>query len=113
VLLVALNAIVVRAVARNERAVRLFEGSPTVLVHDGRLDPGVLRRLGIRKADVEDALHRSGADSVDQVAEAVLEPGGTIVVRQHTADQAATKGDLAALERRLLTAIGADRSGDA
>ncbi len=105
--LVAVNSLVVRSVNRSPAAIAVFEGRPTRLVRDGRLDERMLRRLGLRAADVEDALHRQGADSIDQVAEAVLEPGGTIVVRQNAIDQSATKGDLAAMERRLLAAVAA------
>ncbi|MDQ6874553.1 MAG: DUF421 domain-containing protein [Actinomycetota bacterium] len=105
VVLIAVNAAVVRAVARSPRAVAVFEGRSVVLVSRGQVDERRLRRLGLRRADLMDALHRQGADSLDQVAEAVLEPGGTVVVRQNAADQAATKGDLAMLETRLLAAV--------
>ncbi len=106
VVLVVVNSAVVRAVNRSPAAIAVFEGRPSRLVRDGRLDIAMVRRLGLRSADVEDALHRQGADSLDQVREAVLEPGGTIVVRQNERDQSATKGDLAALERRLVAAMG-------
>jgi len=74
-------------------------------VHDGQVDRQNLRRLGIRRVDLEQALHHQGADDLSQVSEASLEPGGTIIVRQNPRDQAATKGDLADLERRLLAAV--------
>ncbi len=104
--LVALNAGVVRAVRHSDTAIAVFEGKPTPLIESGRLDDRKVRRLGLRRADIEQALHRQGADSIDQVEEAVMEPGGTIVVRQNPDDQSATKGDLAALERRVLAALG-------
>ena len=103
--LFAVNAVVVRVAARSDRSRMLFEGTPVPLVEDGRLDEPTLRRLALRPADVEDALHRQGADDLSQVREAVLDPGGTIVVRQHEGAQAATKADLRALEERLLAAI--------
>lgn len=105
--LVVVNSVVVRGVNRSPAAVALFEGKPTRLVRDGRLDLRMVRRLGLRAGDIEEALHRQGADSIDQVSEAMLEPGGTIVVRQNEADQSATKGDLAALEQRLVAVMQA------
>jgi len=105
VILVALNAVGVRVFTSSRLAVRLFEGSPTEVVHDGQVDRQNLRRLGIRRVDLEQALHHQGADDLSQVSEASLEPGGTIIVRQNPRDQAATKGDLADLERRLLAAV--------
>jgi uncharacterized membrane protein YcaP (DUF421 family) len=70
-----------------------------------------IRRLSLRRADLEQALYRQGADSLDQVADATMEPGGTIVVRQNDEDKAATKGDLAELERRLMAAVRSDTDG--
>ena len=107
VVLFAVNAVVIRVAASSERNRRIFEGRPVALVEDGRLDQATLRRLALRPADVEDALHRQGADDLSQVREAVLETGGTIVVRQHEGAQSATKADLRALEERLLAAIAA------
>ena len=107
VVLFAVNAAVVRVAASSDRNRRLFEGKPVPLVEDGKVDRETLRRLALRPADVEDALHRQGADDLSQVREAVLETGGTIVVRQHEGAQAATKADLRALEERLLAAMAA------
>ena len=107
VALFGINALVVRFAASNDRNREIFEGKPVPLVEDGKLDAATLRRLALRPADVEDALHRQGADDISQVREAVLETGGTIVVRQHEGAQAATKADLHALEERLLAALSA------
>lgn len=104
-LLVTLNFAVIRAVNRSDRATAVFEGRPTPLIRGGQVDERAIRRLGLRRADLEQALHRQGADSLDQVADATMEPGGMIVVRQNDGDQAATKADLVDLERRITAAI--------
>ena len=54
--LLGTNALVVRAVSRSDRAVRLFEGQDVPLVKDGRFLDRSLRREGLRRADVEAAL---------------------------------------------------------
>src|SRR5258708_31075176 len=79
-ILVAGDSIVVRLVRRHDVAVRLFEGTPTVLVRDGELDHAAITRLGLRADDVVQAVRHQGANDVEEVREAVLEPGGSIIV---------------------------------
>jgi uncharacterized membrane protein YcaP (DUF421 family) len=81
----------------SDRLGRLTVGSPTVLVRDGRYLDDVLRREGVRRADLERALHNQGADNVGEVRLAMLNPGGAIVVELEDRDQNASRGDLAAL----------------
>jgi uncharacterized membrane protein YcaP (DUF421 family) len=97
VTLVALNAVVVRLVARDDRLSHLFEGRETVLVRDGRFVERALRREGLRRGDVIAALRRQGADSVEEVAEATLAPGGSVIVHLHPADRTASHGDVESL----------------
>src|SRR4029453_2060323 len=62
--LVAINAAVVRGVARRRRLARWFEGSETVLVRNGQVCEEALRREGLRRADVEAAGGRQTAPSL-------------------------------------------------
>jgi uncharacterized membrane protein YcaP (DUF421 family) len=100
-ILVVVNAGVVRLFRRNEASVRFFEGTPTVLVDAGRIIQRNVRRLGLRRSDVEVALRRQGADEVDQVARASLEPGGLLVVDLFEDQQDATRADIHRLEEKL------------
>jgi uncharacterized membrane protein YcaP (DUF421 family) len=93
-ILVALNAVVVRAAGRNDRTNALFEGTPTVLVSDGAYDVRALQHEGLRRADVELALRKQGANDVSEVQRAVLEPGGSIVVQMRTEAETATRQDV-------------------
>jgi uncharacterized membrane protein YcaP (DUF421 family) len=95
--LVALNAIVVRAAASSRGLARVFEGTPSVLVDDGRFDETALRREGLREADVDVALRRQGANDVAEVERATLAPGGSVLVTLKAEAQPATKADVAAL----------------
>lgn len=101
VVLVAVNAVVVRTVALDDRLFRLFEGSESVLVRDGAIDTRVLRREGLRRGDVVAAVRRQGAGSLDEVAEARLVSGGAVLVKLREADRGATRGDVAELRREL------------
>lgn len=127
--LIAVNAAWVRVINRRPRLTMLFEGTPSMLVENGKVT-GNLHRLGLRRADVAAALRHQGASSIDEVAQASLEPGGSIVVdlkpdardvtvgefRTGESDQAALIAELRAEIRRLSERVDAGfaqlRSGD-
>ncbi|GAA1903271.1 DUF421 domain-containing protein [Lapillicoccus jejuensis] len=94
VVLVAFNSAMDRLGFLNARTERLLEGTATTLVHDGRYDEATLRRLGLRRHELARALHLQGADRIDQVEVARLEPGGTFTVRLKAEAQSATVEDL-------------------
>jgi uncharacterized membrane protein YcaP (DUF421 family) len=100
-ILVGGNAAFVRLVGRNDRAVRLLEGTPTVLVRDGLIDMVAVHRLGLRDSDVVAAVRQQGADELSEVAEAALQPGGTITVVLRTEAMAASRADVVRLEAKL------------
>lgn len=99
--LIGVNSAVVRVVASSAGLTRLFEGTPTVLVEDGSYDKAALRREGLRREDLDVALRRQGANSVDDVAEATLAAGGAVVVTLKDGEQPASRTDLARLEAKL------------
>jgi uncharacterized membrane protein YcaP (DUF421 family) len=101
VVLVGVNAVVVRVVNRNDRLATVFEGTPTVLVDDGVLLHDALRREGLRAADVTASILHQGASNLDEVQRATLEPGGAIVVALKPGARNATVADLERLERKL------------
>jgi uncharacterized membrane protein YcaP (DUF421 family) len=101
VILVAGNAVVVRVVGRSAGALRVLEGTPTVLVRDGVLDHDAVMRLGLRDADVVAAIRRQNADELAEVALAALEPGGAISVRLRDDAMTASRADVARLEAKL------------
>ena len=100
-ILVAGNSLVVRFVRGSDRAIRVFEGTPSVLVRDGELDRVAIKRLGLRDQDVIQAVRHQGANDVEEVKEAVLEPGGSIVVVLKEDEENATKADVRRLEAKL------------
>ncbi len=106
--LVAINGVWVRSVNRHPRLVRLFEGSETELIKDGRPDTPMIRRLGLRIADVAVAVRRQGANDVSEVQRAVLAPGGSIVVDIDKDAQDVTRRDLEASHERLRAQLRED-----
>ena len=101
VVLIAVNAGVVRLARDREGIGRLLEGTPTTLARDGVWDDAALRREGLRKADAEAALRRQNANSVRDVEEVTIEPGGAIITTLREDLQSATRADIARLEAKL------------
>jgi len=99
--LVAVNSVIVRVVRRSDGATRVFEGTPSTLVAGGKFDRPELRRLGLREEDVVQAIRHQGANDVEEVELAVIEPGGSIVVTLMADEENATKADVRRLETKL------------
>jgi uncharacterized membrane protein YcaP (DUF421 family) len=119
--LVAINAIWERIATTS----RLIQGSPTVLVKDGVADTSAIERVGLRVPEVMAALHAQGADRVEDVEVALLEPGGAVRMELTPDARGATYGELrhavdelrshlderlAALEAALETALSGVRA---
>lgn len=107
-ILVALNGGFVRVMNRHPWLIRLFEGSSSVLVADGSPRVSAIRRLGLRVADVAVAVRRQGASDISEVRQAVLAPGGTIVVDLREDAQDVTRADLSRYHEQLREEIRAD-----
>lgn len=101
VVLLAINALIVRAIRGSDRVARVLEGTPTVLAYRGQWIDDALRSEGLRKADVEAALRRQNANDVSEVERIVLEPGGAIVATLQNGEQNATLDDVRRLEAKL------------
>ena len=101
VVLVAVNAAVVRASVANSTVARVFEGTETTLVRDGAYDDHALRHEGLRRADLNAALKRQGAGNVSQVKEATLGTGGAVIFDLKPEAEPATKADIDALTALL------------
>jgi uncharacterized membrane protein YcaP (DUF421 family) len=112
VVLVAFNAVVVRASRSDERVARLVEGRPTVLARQGAWDEDALRREGLRRDDADVALRRQGIDGVAATDEVSIQPGGAIVADIADGSQAATRADLARLEAKLDRLLAGPGFGD-
>jgi uncharacterized membrane protein YcaP (DUF421 family) len=72
-------------------AERLFEGSPTLIVHDGQLVLDHLRKEHLSEADILQAMREHGIDDLGQVKLAVLEADGSISIIQSEQAAAITR----------------------
>ena len=105
VVLIAVNAAWVRVVSSSGMLAQVLEGSPTVLIQDGRFQDRALRRFGLRRGDLERAMRNQGADNVREVRQATLTPGGAVVVELRDSEQNASRGDLDSLRHHLDRAL--------
>jgi uncharacterized membrane protein YcaP (DUF421 family) len=57
---------------------RLFEGSPSYLMKDGRLVQRTLRHEQISRPELRSIARRQGYESLDEIGEAILETNGSV-----------------------------------
>jgi len=101
VTLVAVNTCINRLIAVNAPAARIFDGRATTVISDGHVVDRALRRLGMRRSELDTAVHLQDADNITEVETGSLEPGGQLVLTLKTGEQGATKSDVAELTDRL------------
>ena len=108
--LVAFNAVVVRASLTSERAVPAAGGHPDAArPATGTWDTKALRREGLRQADVDAALRRQNANGVGDVETVSLEPGGAVVTTLLPGAESATRADVERLEAKLDALLSGSR----
>lgn len=101
VVLIAINAVVVRLTRTNERVARFLEGTATTLAEHGRWLPQALSREGLRQADVDAALRRQNANGVQDTDLVTIEPGGALISTLRPGLESATREDIARIEAKL------------
>lgn len=99
--LVTVNEAVNRLIAANATAARIFDGRATTVICDGHVVDAALRRLGLRRSEIDHAVRLQNGDDAREVAVGRLEPGGQLVLTLKAAEQGATKADIAELTSRL------------
>jgi uncharacterized membrane protein YcaP (DUF421 family) len=101
VTLVAVNTGVNRLVAVSATAARVFDGRATTVITGGHIVDRALRRLGMRRSELDTAVRLQSADSITEVETGSMEPGGQLLITLKTGEQGATKSDVAELTDRL------------
>jgi len=76
--LLLVNWVVVRFLFKHERLDRIVEGEGDVLIEKGRIRQDRLEKELITHAELEEAAHKQGFGSLDEVERAILEPGGAL-----------------------------------
>ena len=76
--LLAINYLVVRFLYDHRKIDQIVEGSPDVLIENGKIHEHKLKRELITKEELAAAARKQGFDSLSEVRQCVLEPGGTL-----------------------------------
>src|SRR6266853_1294505 len=79
--LVFTNYLVVRFLFKHRRIDQILEGSPTVLIEDGKLRRKALAQVMLTESELLTICHRQGFADIDEVQTAILEPGGTFFLK--------------------------------
>jgi uncharacterized membrane protein YcaP (DUF421 family) len=82
--LLLMNYIVVRFLFRHRRLDQMFEGKPTTLVDKGQLKRDALAKELLTRSELLTVIHRQGFDSLEEVEQCVLEPGGSFYIQRKT-----------------------------
>jgi len=76
--LLVVNYLVVRFLYKHRSLDQIVEGRADVLIEDGKVKTQHLKHELITMAQLEAAARKQGFDSLSEVQQCVLEPGGTI-----------------------------------
>jgi uncharacterized membrane protein YcaP (DUF421 family) len=101
VTLVVVNSVVNRAAIRSDRMARIFDGTDTKVIKSGHIDERAVRRVGLRRNELDHAVRLQNGDDIKQVETAVLDPGGQLLLTLKTEEQGATKQDVDRLAAQL------------
>lgn len=99
--LVAVNSAVNRAALRSEVIARIFDGSDTTVIDHGDVVPRAVRRVGLRRHDLEHAVRLQNGDDLTQVETGVFDPNGQLILTLKADEQGATKSDVERLAAQL------------
>jgi uncharacterized membrane protein YcaP (DUF421 family) len=99
--LVAVNSAVNRAALRSDLMARIFDGSDTTVIDHGDVVSRAVRRVGLRRHDLEHAVRLQNGDDLAQVETGVFDPGGQLLLTLKATEQGATKGDVDRLAAQL------------
>ncbi|MGB9178107.1 MAG: YetF domain-containing protein [Pyrinomonadaceae bacterium] len=75
------NYLVVRFVFKHRRLDQLIEGTPTVLIENGKLKKQALAKELLTQSELVTMAHRQGFSNLKEVEKCVLEPGGTFYMQ--------------------------------
>jgi uncharacterized membrane protein YcaP (DUF421 family) len=101
VTLVLVDSLLNRAAARSAWVARVFDGTDTAVIADGRVLDRALRRLGLRRAELDHAVRVQNGEELAQVERGVLTASGQLLLTLRHDEQAATAGDIARLTAQL------------
>jgi uncharacterized membrane protein YcaP (DUF421 family) len=101
VTLVVVSSLLNRAAVRSRLVARIFDGTDTTVISDGAVLNGAVRRLGLRRNELDHAVRLQNGDEMAQVQTGVLDASGQLLVTLRQSEQGATKADVDRLAAQL------------
>ena len=101
VTLIAVNEALNRAALRSDLVARVFDGTDSVVISHGNLVEREVRRVGLRRRELDHAVRLQNGDDLNQVETGVIDPSGQLVLTLKPDEQGATKGDIDRLTAQL------------
>lgn len=101
VTLVGVNEAINRAALRSDRVARWFDGNDTVVIKNGKPVQRAVRRVGLRRRELDHAVRLQNGDDVRQVEHGLFDPAGQLVLTLKPHEQGATRGDVERLAAQL------------
>lgn len=89
--LIALSSAISFLVYRSRAFSAVFEGTPRLIIHDGKAIQKALKKELLSHAELRTLLRKQGVHSFNEVKSAVLEADGTLSIIRHA--DIATNGD--------------------
>jgi uncharacterized membrane protein YcaP (DUF421 family) len=98
--LLLINYLVVRYLYRHDKLDQLVEGKADVLIENGQIRPERLKRELITMEQLSAAARKQGFETLSEVQQCILEPGGTLTLIGKKPDTEAVR------HQELLTQLG-------
>ena len=64
-----------------------LQGSPAILIHEGKMDEAALKAESLTPTELLGAVHKDGIDHLGDVKRATLEPNGTFYMERYSPDE--------------------------
>lgn len=108
-LLIALQFLITWLSVRSSTISHLVKAEPTLLLYQGQILPGQMRRMRVLEVEIHAAIREQGVAALREVEAVVLETDGSFAVVQRSKDPATALGDLVPKEAQPGKHPGVDR----
>ncbi len=90
--LLSINWLLMRFLYRHPKINDALQGTETMLIRDGKLDPAAMKREGLTQQELLSVLHKQNFNRFEEVSTCVLEPNGTFYLEGVSPTETETEG---------------------
>ena len=104
--LLAINWLLTLVLFKSPKMDRIIEGTETVLIRNGVVDQGAMKKEALTDLELKSVIHKQGLNDYSEVEKCVLEPNGTFYVEAKTpTSDDVERREVLALVRTLSTEV--------